>query len=179
MSPAFLPLSFPAYPDVGREFSLTRAIPAPRAEVFRAWTDSDIMAQWWGPHAFINPVCELDVRPQGRCCIIMRCPEGVNYPIMGTFHEVVAPERLVMTLDLSAHPVEWQEHVLGLAGDSTLQSVGDLLQTVTFTEHDGHTTLTIRTRFQSPDLRNAFLQIGMREGWHESLDSLSALLSHI
>ena len=88
------------------EFCIARVIHAPRPLVFDAWTDPAHLARWWGPSGFTNPVCEMDVRPGGAHRIVMRSPEGVAYPIKGTFIEVVTPERLVMTLDLSEHPPE-------------------------------------------------------------------------
>ena len=45
-----------------REITITRMFDAPRAAVFRAWTDAGQLAQWWGPKGFTNPVCEIDVR---------------------------------------------------------------------------------------------------------------------
>ena len=63
--------------------------------VFKAWTDPEHLARWWGPHGFTNPVCEVDVRPGGGIRIDMAGPDGVVYPMKGTFHEVVEPERLV------------------------------------------------------------------------------------
>src|SRR5258708_6493487 len=49
-----------------REVTLTRMIDAPRALVWAAWTEPKHMAQWWGPHQFTNPICEMDVRPGGK-----------------------------------------------------------------------------------------------------------------
>ena len=46
--------------------ALARVFDAPRELVFKAWTEPERMAQWWGPHGFTAPVCELDVRPGGR-----------------------------------------------------------------------------------------------------------------
>lgn len=45
-----------------RKLTLTRVFDAPPSFVFRAWTEPKHMAQWWGPHGFTNPVCEMDVR---------------------------------------------------------------------------------------------------------------------
>ena len=52
-----------------REVTLTRIIDAPRALVWAAWTEPRHMAQWWGPHHFTNPVCEMDVRSGGKLLI--------------------------------------------------------------------------------------------------------------
>ncbi len=48
-----------------QELVLTRVFDAPRELVFKVWTDPKHVAQWWGPHGFTNPVCELDLRPGG------------------------------------------------------------------------------------------------------------------
>lgn len=101
----------PTEDSTDREFVISRVFDAPRVLVFTAWTDPEHMAQWWGPHGFTNPVCEMDVRPGGAHRIVMRGPDGVEYPIKGVYLEVVEPERLVMTLDCSEHPAEWHDLV--------------------------------------------------------------------
>ena len=45
-----------------RTLVITRVFDAPRALVFRAWTDPKHVARWWGPRGFTNPVCEIDAR---------------------------------------------------------------------------------------------------------------------
>src|SRR5437879_6953424 len=79
------------------EVRITRIIDAPRARVFKMWTDPKHLAQWWGPKGFTNPVCELDLRVGGALRIVMRAPDGVDYPMGGLFREIVEPERLVFT----------------------------------------------------------------------------------
>ena len=86
-------------PIAKRELTLTRVFDAPRELVWKMWTEPKHMAQWWGPKGFSNPVCELDVRPGGRIWIVMRGPKGSdfdnNFPMSGTFREVVPNSRLV------------------------------------------------------------------------------------
>src|ERR1700741_3221172 len=79
------------------EVVLTRVFDAPRALVFKIWTDPQHLAKWWGPRDFTNPVCELDLRVGGKILIHMRAPDGILYPMTGTFREIAAPERLVFT----------------------------------------------------------------------------------
>jgi uncharacterized protein YndB with AHSA1/START domain len=79
-----------------QELVLTRVFDAPRELVFKAWTDPQRVAQWWGPRCFTNPVCELDVRPAGAIRIHMRGPDGTVYPMTGVY-QVVEPERIVFT----------------------------------------------------------------------------------
>ena len=98
MSPKNNPLHEPAE---DREFVITRVFDAPRSLVFKMWTDPKHMAHWWGPKGFTNPVCEMDVRPGGAWRIVMRGPDGGEHPAKGVYREVVAPGRLVMTIDHS------------------------------------------------------------------------------
>ena len=90
-----------------------------RELVFKAWTETKHVAQWWGPKGFTNPVCEMDVRTGGAIRIHMRAPDGVVYPMTGVFQEIVAPERLVF---------------VSSALDDKGNSMFDVLSTVTFAE---------------------------------------------
>jgi uncharacterized protein YndB with AHSA1/START domain len=65
-----------AAPTSDRELVLTRIIDAPRAKVFRAWTDPELLKQWFAPLPYTTPVAELDVRPGGANFIVMRDPQG-------------------------------------------------------------------------------------------------------
>ena len=80
-----------------REIVVVRVFDAPRALVFKAWTDPKRLAEWWGPKGFTNPVCEADPRPGGKWRIVMRGPDGADYPHGGQYLEVTPPERIVMT----------------------------------------------------------------------------------
>ncbi len=155
------PAQKPAKPNL----VLTRVFDAPRALVFRAWTDPKHVAQWWGPKGFTNPVCELDVRPGGPIRIDMRGPDGVVYPMGGVFHEIVEPERLVFTSsafeDEKGHPQL------------------EVLNTVTFTEHGGKTKVTLQARVVKSMPEVAAALAGMEEGWTQSLERLEELLAKV
>src|SRR5579862_8930953 len=84
-------------PFAEREVTITRTFAAPRALVFKAWTDPQHLAQWWGPKGFTNPVCEFDARVGGALRIHMRGPDGTIYPMEGVIRELVTPERLVFS----------------------------------------------------------------------------------
>jgi len=164
-------------PSADREFFISRVFDAPRELVWTAWTDPRHLGRWWGPAHFTNPVCELDVRPGGAHRMVMRSPEGIDYPIKGRFVEVVRPERLVMTLDVSEHPESWHQ-LLNPAHKKGENPAGELLQTVVFEDLHGKTRLTIRTRFQTVAIRDSMLKIGMTEGWSQSLDRLTTVVCH-
>ncbi len=162
------------------EAVIAGALDAPPATVFDAWTDPALLARWWGPHGFTIPVCTADARPGGRYLIVMRAADGTDYPTTGVYREVVRPERLVFTVDLSAHPAAWHAAVAAAVreagGEPTPVPV--LLTEATFEEsRSGGTGLAIRTWFDSVARREAFLKMRMTEGWSQSLERLAALLA--
>jgi uncharacterized protein YndB with AHSA1/START domain len=148
-------------PGEGHELALTRVFDAPRKLVFKAWTDPKIVAQWWGPHHFTNPVCELDARPGGAIRIHMRGPDGTVYPMTGTYQEIVEPERIVFTsaaLDAAGNPMF------------------EMLTTVTFAEQDRKTKQILRTRVIKSTAEAPRYLAGMEAGWTQSLQRLTAYL---
>ena len=80
-----------------RELVLTRLINAPRAKVYRAWTDPELLKQWFAPKPWTVTQAELDVRPGGMCMFVMQSPEGQDFPNHGVYLEVVKNKRLVTT----------------------------------------------------------------------------------
>ena len=159
-----------------REFVISRVFDAPRTLVFQAWIEPKHMARWWGPRVFTNPVCDMDVRPGGYFFIVMRGPDGSEFPFKGVFREVQPPERLVYTADHSELPVEWHDLVNPNRDKSAGPPKLETVTTVTFEEQDGKTKLTVRTLFDSAAVRDAMLKIQMAEGWSQSLDKLAELL---
>jgi uncharacterized protein YndB with AHSA1/START domain len=145
-----------------RELVITRVFDAPRALVFKAWTDPNHVAQWWGPHGFTNPVCELDARPGGAIRIHMRGPDGTLYPMTGVYQEIVEPERFVFTsaaLDAEGNPLF------------------EVLNTVTFAEQGSKTTLTVQARVVKSTAKAAPYLAGMEAGWTQSLERLKTHLA--
>lgn len=161
-----------------REWKTSRVLPAPRELVFKAWIVPSLLALWWGPKGFASPVCDLDPRPGGSYRIVMRHPDGVDYPLKGVYLEIVEPERIVMTEDWDEHPPKWHRRLLAaLHGDPA--GTSEALTTVTFGEHTGLTTITVTTRFESAAVRDAMVAMGMEEGWSQSLDRLAELLARL
>jgi uncharacterized protein YndB with AHSA1/START domain len=143
---------------------MTRVFDAPRALVFKVWTDARHMAQWWGPKGFTNPVCELDVRVGGAIRIHMRAPDGVVYPMTGVFREIVEPERLVF---------------VSSALDGNGNSMFDVLSTVTFAEQLGKTVLTLQARVITTTTQAPQYLKGMEMGWTQSFERLATFLESI
>ncbi len=160
------------------EFIITRLFAAPRPMVWAAFTDPAQLAAWWGPHGFTNR-CQLDLRVGGAYRIVMRGPDGVEYPMKGVYREVVAPERLVYTSDMSEHPDEWHDLIQPNRDKRAGRPSLDPVTTVTFEDADGGTRITVTMRFPSAALRDAFVKTGMNEGWSQSFERLDTLGSQI
>lgn len=159
MTAATLPADRPTQWDL----ELTRVFHAPRELVWEVWTDPAHLAQWWGPDGFNNPVCEVDLRPGGALHIVMRGPDGVDYPMTGVFNEIVPPEKLVFTSIV----------------DDGADVHFEVLTTVTFTEQGGKTELTLQARVVAASEAAAMHLNGMQEGWTQSLARLGAYLGSL
>jgi uncharacterized protein YndB with AHSA1/START domain len=159
------------------DFVISRVFAAPRALVFAAWTDPKHLAAWWGPHGFSGRA-ELDVRAGGSFRIVMTAANGVEYPMLGQFREIVPVERIVYTHDLSQHPDEWHDLIDPTRDRKKPKPAYACETTVTFEEIDDLTRLTVRTRFPSAALRQRFAEMGMYDGWSQSLEKLTARLAN-
>jgi uncharacterized protein YndB with AHSA1/START domain len=149
-------------PIAERELTITRVFDAPRELVFKAWTDAKHLAEWWGPKAFTNPVCEFDARVGGILRIHMRAPHGTVYPMKGQIRELVAPERLVFT---------------SVAVDTSGRHLLEGLTTVTLVDEGGRTKMTLHAKaIAVVEEAAAYLQ-GMEVGWTQSIDKLEAFLA--
>jgi uncharacterized protein YndB with AHSA1/START domain len=73
---------------------------------FRAFRDPALLARWWGPAGFTNTVPEFDFRPGGRWRIVMRGPDGTDYPNESQFLEIV-PGKFIAFLHLGPMHRYW------------------------------------------------------------------------
>ncbi|MGC1464944.1 MAG: SRPBCC domain-containing protein [Pseudolabrys sp.] len=147
-----------------RTVTIKRTFDAPRALVWTCWTYPKHMAQWFGPQHFTNPVCELDVRPGGALRIVMRTPDGAEYPMKGTFREVVPNERLAFS---------------NIAVDKDGNHLLEGETTVTFAEQGGKTTLTLTAHAVGLVSLAPQMLAGMEAGWTQSIDKLEALVAQL
>jgi uncharacterized protein YndB with AHSA1/START domain len=150
-----------AKPRLDDVLIMTRSFDAPRGGVFRAWTDPERMARWWGPHHFTNPVCELHARPDGAIRIHMRAPDGSIHALRGVFHDVAPPERLALTMIAD-----------GAGGRILIET----FITAAFSERGKKTTLALQVRVVQCAREFAAARAGMAEGWSQSLERLTAYL---
>ena len=150
-------------PTSDRELVLTRLIDAPRERLYEAWTNPELLMRWFAPLPYTTPRAELDVRPGGATLVVMRDPQGNEYPNRGVFLEVVPNERLVIT---DAFSEAWQP------SEKPFMTV-----ILTFEEESGKTRYTARVRHWSTADREAHEQMGFHQGWGQCADQLEALVT--
>lgn len=147
-------------PADDRDLVLTRIIDVPREKLFRAWTEADVLKQWFAPKPFTTPFAELDVRPGGSNLITMRDPDGNDYPNAGVYLEVVPNEKLVVT---DAFTKAWEPSAKPF-------------MTVVLTFEDlggGRTKYVARARHWTVADRETHEQMGFMEGWGICTDQLA------
>lgn len=152
-----------------REVKVTRSFRAPRALVYRAYTEPDLVRRWLlGPPGWSMPVCEMDVRVGGQYRWRWRSDEnGSEFGFAGTFREVQPTSRLVHT----------EAYDPGTVGGGYPGK--DALVTVTFTEDGGVTTVTTLIDFGSKEARDAAVATGMTDGMEQSYELLDRLLNEL
>jgi uncharacterized protein YndB with AHSA1/START domain len=158
------------------EFVIERVFDASRELVWKAWTESERMAQWWGPKGFQMRVARLDLRPGGIFHYSMRSPDGKDLWGKFTYREVVAPERLVFIVSFSDEKGGVSRHWLSPKWPL------EVLNTVTFTEQGGKTTVRLSgfpinaIEEERKTFEGGFQS--MQQGFKGTLDQLDEYLSH-
>jgi uncharacterized protein YndB with AHSA1/START domain len=137
-----------------RELVITRVFDAPRHLVFEAWTKPEHLTLWWGPKGFTLPICEMEFRAGGRFRLVMRGPDGKDYPFQGAYLEIVEPERIVFQGTIHDDPGH------------------KVWTTVTFVEDEGKTKVTV---YQTYSFVSDATH-GAPEGWRQTLDRLKEYL---
>lgn len=149
--------------------AISRVFDAPRELVWRAWTEPERFMRWWGPKDFTSPSCEIDLRVGAKYLWCTQWPGGRKSYTTGEYREIVPFERLVYTdsfADANGTVVPASYY------DMTEEIPLEMLVTVTFEEHEGQTTMTLRhAGFLTAELSDM-----TSAGWNESFDKLATSL---
>ena len=147
----------------GGDLVFERTFEAPRALVWRAFTDPEIVPRWWGKHGSTTTVVEMDVRPGGRWRYISSAPDRDDVAFFGEYLAVNAPESYAWTFLFDVDGLGPQ----GGPEDYSFEDLGGR----TFVRSVGH--------MGSPDVLEGALATGMVEGALETWDRLEALLTEL
>ena len=137
-----------------QQILITREFDAPKHLVYEAWTTPELVKRWWSGQRGEVTSIEIDLRVGGTWRYVMVANEGFEVAFHGEYREVVPNERIVSTEVYEGMPD------------------GQALDTVTFAEVDGRTTVTILVEHTSKEHRDAHINSGMEGGLQEAMDLL-------
>jgi len=139
------------------QIMIVREFDAPRELVFRAWTEPDLVRQWWHAGRGEMTVCEIDLRPGGSWRYVMVTPDGTEVAFHGEYREVAPGERIVQTEIYDPFP--------DAAAVDTLE----------FEDLDGRTRVTMLVQHRLKEHRDAHVESGMEDGLQDALDLLEGV----
>jgi uncharacterized protein YndB with AHSA1/START domain len=133
---------------------ITREFDAPRRLVYKAWTTPELIKRWWGGDRGVVTLAEVDLRVGGMWRYVMTAHGEFEVAFHGEYREIVPNERIVFTEVFEGMPD------------------AEAVDTATFTEAGGRTTLTILVQHQRKEHRDAHIDSGMEGGMNEAFDHL-------
>jgi len=142
-----------------RELHVERTFEATRERVFAAYTDPELVPQWWGPRETTTIVDEMDATTGGRWRFVARNPDGSETAFRGVYREVTPPERIVQTF-------EWE----GMPGHVSVE-------TAVFEDLGDRTRVVSTSVFHLGEEREGMLESGMERGMNQTYDRLEELLA--
>jgi len=154
-------------PDPKLDLVLERVVDVPVELVWRAWTDPEILPQWWCPKPWTTPKVEMHVRPGGMFHTTMRSPEGQDFPNAGCYLEVIENRKLIFTSALGAgyrpvNPVNNPD--LAFTAIITMEPAGKGCK------------YSARAMHQDENGAKKHAEMGFHDGWGTVLEQLVALM---
>ena len=137
-----------------KQILITREFAAPKHLVYKAWTTPELIKRWWSAKRGEVTVADVDLRVGGAWRYAMVTDEGFEVAFHGEYREIIPNERIVSTEVYEGMPE------------------GEAVNTLTFTEEDGRTTVTLLVQHQSKEHRDAHINSGMEAGLQDALDLL-------
>jgi uncharacterized protein YndB with AHSA1/START domain len=142
-----------------QQILITREFAAPKELVYKAWTTPELVRRWWHANRGEMTAAEIDLRVGGKWRYAMVTPDGFEVAFHGEYTEIVPNERIVSTEVYEGAPVPNPDE-------------GATMNTLTFTEADGRTTVSILVDAPSKNVRDAIIESGMEDGLQDALDLL-------
>jgi uncharacterized protein YndB with AHSA1/START domain len=136
---------------------ITREFDAPRHLVYEAWTTPELVRRWWHANRGEVTLVEIDLRVGGKWRYVMIADGGLEVGFHGEYREIVPNERIVSTEVYEGMPE------------------GEALNTLTFTEVDGRTTLTLLVQHTSKEHHDGHIESGMEDGMQDAFDLMEQI----
>jgi uncharacterized protein YndB with AHSA1/START domain len=143
------------------QIQITREFDAPKDLVYKAWTTPELVERWWHANRGEVKSIDIDLRVGGSWRYVMETPDGLEVGFHGEYRELVPNERIVSTEVYEGFPD------------------GEAVDTLTLTEEDGRTTMTVLVQHQSKEHRDAHIESGMEDGMQDALDLLEQVAASL
>jgi uncharacterized protein YndB with AHSA1/START domain len=141
---------------------ITREFDAPKHLVYQAWTTPELVRRWWAGRRGQVTLIEMDLRVGGRWRYVLVAEGGMEVGFHGEYREIVPNERIVSTEIYEGIPDAPEDHAA--------------VNTVTFTEVEGRTILTLLTQLKTKEDRDAILESGMELGMQEQMEIIEEIV---
>jgi uncharacterized protein YndB with AHSA1/START domain len=160
------------------DLTIKRTIDAPRALIWKVWTDPEHVKKWWAPAPWTTSECQMDLRPGGIFRTVMRSPEGQEFPHVGCILELVENEKMVMTnaLEPGFRPAPDLPAGTTAAEDCVTIPFTSILM---LEERGGKTEYSVVVMHKDEAGRKRHEGMGFHEGWNQCLDQLIALVDRL
>ena len=159
------------------DFTITRVFDAPRNLVWKVHTEPEHLAKWWGPKGFKMLACNLDLRPGGLFHYGMESPDGLKMWGKFVYREIQPQQKLVFVVSFSDENGGTTRHPMSSSWPL------EVLNTATFTEKDGKTTMIIKGHpiNAAKDEEAVFFSAfdGMNQGFNGTYDQFEEYLKSI
>lgn len=149
------------YKDGPRELVLNRLLDASPAKIWRAWTEPELMKQWFCPAPWKVTEAKIDLRPGGASYVLMQGPEGQEFPNYGQYLEVVKEKKIVFT---DAYLGDWKPSEKPF-----------FTAIVTMEAEGGKTRYIARALHWTDEACEQHKQMGFHDGWGKAADQLEEL----
>src|SRR6266571_2041071 len=146
---------------------ITRAFDAPKDLVYKAFTTPELVKRWWHANRGEVTIAEIDLRVGGKWRYVMVADGGIEVGFHGEYREIVPNERIVSTEVYEGLP------------EGVSEEEGATVNTTTFSESDGRTTLTILVQATSKVSRDAIIDSGMEAGLQDAMDLLQQVAASL
>jgi len=140
---------------------ITREFDAPKHLVYRAWTTPELVERWWHANRGEVKSIDIDLRVGGSWRYVMETPDGFEVAFHGEYRELVPDERIVSTEVYEGFPD------------------GEAVDTLTLSEEDGRTTLSILVQHSSKEHRDGHIESGMEDGMQDAFDLLEQVAASL
>lgn len=149
------------------QIRIVREFDAPARLLWKAITTPELVKRWWHANRGTVTVAEIDLRVGGKWRSVMVTDKGFEVAFHGEYREIVPNEKLVSTEVYEGAPKN---------EDGSEEAT---VNTLTFTEHDGRTTVNVLIDARSQFVRDMIIKSGMEAGMQDAYDLLEIVAQSV